>query len=216
MVSISQASLSSKLLLGLSCVCITLHSISISQPYWLKVRKTVPANASKLNVPVLIKVHMGLYRACKNVKARIPEGTLVIEDWCRTKDAPDWHKACAGFGMVAFLFALAQNVLAFMNVTIKKVANKIVYKLISAGCCAVAVGFMIPILILFDVNRDNYRGVKYDLFYCFVLGVIGMVLYFFLGLLILVDMYHHRTESDPSEEKLWTEETNGETSAKYT
>ncbi|RUS74271.1 hypothetical protein EGW08_017973 [Elysia chlorotica] len=213
---IPKTTLSSKFLLGFSCVCILLYSIAISQQYWLRFRTTQPPKPPKYPFPVRIKVHMGLFRACKNAKAEIPQGTLIIEDWCRSKHAPDWHKACAAFGILAFLAAMTQNLLALFSVTWTRMANKLVYKLVSAACSAVSVGFMIPILILFDVNRDNYRGVHYDLYYCYVLGVIGMVFYFFLTIMILADAYYYRNHSEPCEEKLWTEETNGESSTRYT
>ncbi|GFR86970.1 hypothetical protein ElyMa_002480600 [Elysia marginata] len=216
MPSIPQTHLSSKLLLVFSCVSFLLYSIAIPQPYWLRFRATVPANPPDTPVPERVKVHIGLFRACKNVKAQVPEGTLIIEDWCKSKHAPTWHEASAGFGVVAMVSALAQLTLCITSVTVKKVANRVEFKLASVGCSSLAVGFMIPILVLFDVNRDNYRGVHYDLFYCYVVAIIGMVFYFFLALLTLIEIYFHSVRGDPSEERLWVEDKSEETPSRYT
>ncbi|GFO35378.1 hypothetical protein PoB_006188300 [Plakobranchus ocellatus] len=206
-----QTPLLTKIIVCFSCVCFLLYIIAIGSPYWMKTRKTLPASPPDTLYPVLIRLHLGLYRACLNAKSFTPDGILVIEDWCRSKNAPDWHKICALLGGLAFMSGLAEVVIAMLSITLKRVANGIKVKLAMAGFSVLAAGFMIPVLIMFNENRSNYKGFHFDLYYDYVLATIAMVFYFLLALLIPLDIYWNSFRSeDAAEERLWTDDKNGE------
>ena len=52
--------------------------------------------------------------------------------------APKWHEAAAVLGAIAIFCGLAQHIINVLSITMKRMADKVIYKFISAGCSALA------------------------------------------------------------------------------
>ncbi|CAG5134854.1 unnamed protein product [Candidula unifasciata] len=185
-----QSSILSQLNALVALAALILFIVAFATNYWLEKYFLFPINVADI-ATIPVNVNMGLFTACRLEHYRNNHTT----ETCSPEGAAVWQKISAGLNVAALVFAFVGTLVAFLAVTLEKLANGLRAKLGIIVCYVLTCGFSVGPLVMFPINRRiqvkpnmSPFQVDFDLGWSYTVAVVSTGIFAVLVLLNTIDI----------------------------